>query len=182
MPALTLPTNELSSFDLPPVCLITGERAGVTFHKVKFSWYPRWIPALIFVPFGGILLAAIVAFIMTKKAAGELPFTEQGWSRWRLAKIMGVVSVFFVLLAMFGGLGLMAAELPEAAFVAWGLMIAVPLAIYFNLQRGRSVMPVRITDTEITLKIPSEEAALAIRDHLHSGRVVQAAPMAVAAR
>jgi hypothetical protein len=41
---------------------------------------------------------------------------------------------------------------------------------------------VRITETELTLKIPSEEAAMAIRDHLHAGQLVQAVPVAVAAR
>ena len=81
IPSLTLPINELNSFDLPPVCLIIGQRESVSFHKVKFAWYPRWVPALIFVPLGGLLLAAIVAAIMTKRAAGELPFSDQGWSR-----------------------------------------------------------------------------------------------------
>lgn len=181
MPALTLPINELNSFDLPPVCLITGEKGDVTFRKVKFSWYPRWVPLLIFVPFGGLLLALIVALILTKKAAGELPFSARGWSRWQVAKAMTVLSVFWVIGAMFAGIGMAAAERFVETALAFGSMFAVPLVLYFTLQRSRMVTPGRITDTEITLKIPSEEAALAVRDHLHSGRAAQPA-MAVAAR
>jgi hypothetical protein len=182
MSAITLPTNELSSFDLPPVCLITGERRDVTFRPVKFSWYPRWVALLIFVPFGGLLLAAIVAMILTKKAAGELPFSDEGWSRWRLAKLMTAVSVLWVIAALFAGSFFLAAESWTAATLGYGSMVVVPLAIYFTLQRKRTVTPARITNTEITLNIPSEEAAFAVREHLHSGRVVQAAPMAAVAR
>ncbi|HYV48694.1 MAG TPA: hypothetical protein VFA20_27740 [Myxococcaceae bacterium] len=187
MSALTLPVNEMSSFDLPPVCLITGERTGVSFRKVKFAWYPRWIPALIFVPFGGLLLAAIVAMILTKKAAGELPFTDAGWSKWRLAKIMVGLDVLWVIFAMFAGIGLLAAAEGSAGGTAAGVlalasMVAVPVVIYFLFQRKKMITPTRITDTELTINVPNEEAAMAIRQHLTGGRVVQAQPMAVRAR
>jgi hypothetical protein len=181
MPALTLPVNELSSFDLPPVCLITGARDNVSFRKVKFAWYPRWVAFLIFVPFGGLLLAAIVAMILTKKAAGELPFSDEGWSKWRMAKIMVAVDVLWVIGAMFAGIGFAASETETGgviAALAFSSMVAVPVAIYFLFQRKRMVTPTRITDTDLTIKIPSEEAAAAVRMHLTGGRVVQAQPLA----
>jgi hypothetical protein len=181
MSALTLPKNELSSFDLPPVCLITGERTGVSFRKVKFAWYPRWVAALIFVPFGGLLLAAIVAMILTKKAAGELPFSDAGWSKWRLAKIMVGLDVLWILVTMFAGIGFAASESELGGVISALLffsMVAVPIAVYFVFQRKKMVLPTRITETELTIKIPSEEAAAAIRQHLTGGQVVLAQPLA----
>jgi hypothetical protein len=43
---ITIPSNELNSFGLPPVCVVTGSREGVVFKPVKFSWYPRWVSYL----------------------------------------------------------------------------------------------------------------------------------------
>jgi hypothetical protein len=166
------------------VCLITGTRDGVSFRKVKFAWYPRWVGALIFVPLGGILLAAIVAMILTKRASGELPFSDRGWSLWRTAKIMVAVDVLWILVAMFGGIGLATSEgdLAPLSAVAFLSMVVVPIAVYFAFQRNKMVTPTRITEAELTLKIPSAEAALAVRQHLGAGRVLQAQPMAVPAR
>jgi hypothetical protein len=182
MPALTLPVNELSSFDLPPVCLITGGRDDVSFRKVKFAWYPRWVAFLIFVPLGGWILAAIVAMILTRRAAGELPFSATGWSQWRLAKIMVAVDILWVIVALTAGAVLASAEGwgPAAPALLFLSVLGVPLAIYFLFQRNKMLMPTRITDAELTLKIPSEQAAMAIRQHLTAGQVVQAQPLMAA--
>lgn len=182
MPALTLPVNELSSFDLPPVCLITGTRDNVSFRKVKFAWYPRWVALLILVPYGGLLLAAIVAAILTKRATGELPFSDAGWSKWRLGKIMTALQFLWVIAAFIGGMIMAVADSGSAvlAAVLFVSVFAVPLGIYFVAQRNKMVVPTRITETEITIKIPSEQAALAIRQHLTAGKVVQAQPLAAA--
>jgi len=178
MALLKLPINEMNSFDLPPVCLITGERNDVTFRRVKFSWYPRWIAALILVPYGGLLLALIVALILTKRAAGELPFSDEGWSRWRLAKAMMPVAVLWVIAAMSGGVFLLVSEQTGLGLLALLSMLGVPLVLYLTVQRGRMVTPASITDTEIALNVPSLQAALAIHRHLHAGRVAQATPVA----
>ena len=178
MALLKLPINEMSSFDLPPVCLITGERNDVTFRRVRFSWYPRWVPVLILVPTGGLLLALIVALILAKRAAGELPFSDEGWSRWRRAKLMVPVAVLWVIVAMLGGVFFLSSEQTALGLLALLTMVGVPLVLYLTVQRGRMVTPASITDTEIALNVPSLQAALAIREHLHSGRVVQAMPVA----
>ncbi|RKG63079.1 hypothetical protein D7V80_32075 [Corallococcus sp. CA054B] len=75
--------QEMNAFDLPPVCLITGERQGVVFKPVAFSWYPPWISrflllgvlALALVPI--LPIALFVASVRTKQALGTLPFTEE---------------------------------------------------------------------------------------------------------
>lgn len=172
MTPITIPIAEMNSIDLPPVCVGTGTRNEVTFRKVKFAWYPRWVWVLIFVPFGGLLLAAVVAAVLTKRAKGELPFSDAAWSRWRLGKILTALAVVVLLASLFGGIILLAQESSGSGALTLLLGLAVPLiaAVIF----GRwGPQPVKITDQELTLNIPSAEAAIAIRDHLHAGRPAQ---------
>jgi hypothetical protein len=169
MTPITIPIAEMNSIDLPPVCVGTGAQNEVKFHKVKFAWYPRWVAALILVPYGGLLLAAVVAAILTKRAKGELPFSDLGWSRWRQAKLFIGLSVVVLFAGIIGGIGLMIAEIVEVGLLAFALGLIVPLAIYFAFKsHGPQVL--KITDSEITLKIPSAEAAQAIHGHLHAGQ------------
>src|SRR5512141_1345766 len=100
MTPITIPIAEMNSIDLPPVCISTGAQEEVTFRKVKFAWYPRWVAALILVPYGGLLLAAIVAAVLTKRAKGELPFSNLGWSRWRQAKLFIGLSVVLLFVGL----------------------------------------------------------------------------------
>ncbi|HVE87176.1 MAG TPA: hypothetical protein VND93_30180, partial [Myxococcales bacterium] len=65
--------------ELPPVCLVTGERENVTFRRVRFSWFPSWVLLLSLLPTGSVALAGIAAWLLTKKAVGHLPFTDRGW-------------------------------------------------------------------------------------------------------
>src|SRR5512140_186526 len=177
MTPITLPIAEMNSIDLPPVCVGTGTRNEVTFRKVKFAWYPRWVAALILVPYGGLLLAAVVAAVLTKRAKGELPFSDAAWSRWRLGKILTVLAVLVLLASLFGGIILLTQESFGAGALTLLLGIVVPLvaAVIFGRWGPR---PLKITDQEITLDIPSAEAANAIRDHLHAGRPAQPAQVA----
>lgn len=175
-------TGEPTWPELPPVCLITGEKSNVTFRKVKFSRFPRWVLLLAVVPAGSVVLAGIVALLLTKKASGELPFSDRGWFRWRVARMITPISVFLALGALFVGLSLTLTEQLLEAALAWGVMVSSPLVLYLTLQRNRMVTPVHITDTEIALKIPSEEAARAVLDRLHPGGMEQAVPLFGAAR
>jgi len=152
--------------ELPPVCLVTGERSNVTFRDVKFSWFPRWVFLLALVPAGSVLLAGLVAAILTRRASGELPFSSRGWLRWRVARMTTPISVVLALGALFMGMSFMSAEQTLAATLALGAMVGVPLALYLGLQHNRMVLSGRITDTEIAIEIPREEAARAILDHL----------------
>ncbi len=174
MTPITLPIAEMNSIDLPPVCVVTGAQTDVKFHKVKFAWYPQWVAALILVPYGGLLLAAVVAAVLTKRAKGELPFSEAAWSHWRLGKILTVLAVVLLLASLIGGIILLATNSSGLGALTLLLGVVVPLiaAVIF----GRwGPQPVKITEQEITLNLPSAEAAAAIRDHLHAGRPAQPA-------
>lgn len=170
MANLSIPVSELTSFDLPPVCLVTGGHQGVSFRPVKFSWYPRWIPALILVPFGGLLLAAIVALVMTKKAKGELPFSDAGWSRWRTAKLLAGLSILWLFVAIFAGLFFAVQESSAPALALFASALIVPIGANLGLRR-RMIQVKKITDAELTIDVPSEAAAREVEARLHGGGV-----------
>lgn len=171
MTEVTIPERELNSFDLPRVCILTGNREGVTFRPVKFAWYPRWVVILIVV---NLLVAAIVAFALTKRVRGELPFTEQAWLTWRRGRVLFPSSIVFAVGLLFGGLFLLAADHAVLGIVALVLAIAVPVAVWAAFLRGRNLMVSKIADGSIVLRTPSAVAAREIEAHLHGGAAERA--------
>ncbi|HEY8208179.1 MAG TPA: hypothetical protein VIG99_11900 [Myxococcaceae bacterium] len=169
--------------ELPPVCVVTGDTSNVTFRKVKFSWFSRWVLLLALVPTGSVFLAGIAALFLRKKASGELPFSDRGWRQWRMAKMVTPISVFLALGTLSVAMGASSSDPSSELGLAWVAIAAgIPLALYLAFQRNRMVRPVRITRDEIALEIPSEEAARAVLDHLHPGTALQTGPLFAAAR
>lgn len=167
-----IPLNEMTSFDLPKVCVLTGETQDVAFQKVKFQWYPRWVAVLACAP----LIAVIVMLVMMKRAQGELPFSPRGYGAYKTAKMMLALAILACIGLILGSLFLLETSAPAAgALLLVG--IAVPVAISIVFVRGKTVGVTRIDDTGITLRIPNAAAAQAISDHLMGGR--QAAPPAL---
>lgn len=180
---LDLPTHELNEFDLPAVCVVTGEQDAVSFKPVKFWWYPRWVPLLVFFPWGGPLLAGIVGLATRKKAEGELPFTDRGWSAWRRSKWIWGLSVFGFFVGLFVSIVVITAAATGSlqGWVAGAvsvLTIATPLTGWFVAKPSMLVVR-KIENGRLTLGVPSEEAAMRIHAHLFpaGGRVMQALPV-----
>ncbi|MBI5544073.1 MAG: hypothetical protein HY901_09310 [Deltaproteobacteria bacterium] len=167
MPDISIPEKELNSFDLPRVCVISGEREGVVFKPVKFAWYPRWVPILVLV---NLLVAAIVALILTKRAKGELPFTEKAYRRWRLGTALFVVSAVFLVLALFVSLFQFASEHPGRGGLVLLLAIGAPIGTWFGLVRNKNLVVQRIENGVLVLRTPSAAAAQAFEQHLQGGR------------
>ena len=171
MASIQIPSQEMTEFDLPRVCVITGDTDGVVFKDVKFQWYPRWIGALVII---NVLVAAVVAMAMTKKVKGKLPFTEAGHAAWKKGQLMFGLS-FLVAVALGIGSGVaFGNDIGALGILGVVLAIAAPIAAYFIWAKGRRLGCTRIADGQITLSIPSEAAALAIRTHLHAGAVLPA--------
>lgn len=171
MAKATIPIPELNQFDLPSVCLVTGSEEGVTFHKRRLLWTPPWVYLLILVPAGGLLLAAVVSMIVRRRAEAELPFSELGWSRYQQARWVRPLSVVFLILGwVFGMMFLASDEAPYATLAPILLILAmvVPVATYF-VTRKWVVVPTRISQTHVDLRIGSDVAALRIAEHLRAG-------------
>lgn len=189
---LQIPTQELNAFDLPGVCVVTGAQDGVTFKPVKFWWYPRWVPLLIFFPWGGLILALIVALATRRKAEGELPFTDHGWNAWKRSQWIWGLSIFAFLVGVFGTIVLItaAASGSLAGWIAWAgaaVTVALPIGGWF-LAKPTMVQVRKIDNGRLFVRIPSADAAARIHAHLFppSDGIVQAqpamAPAAVASR
>lgn len=157
-----IPNNELTEFDLPRVCVMTGSYDAIEFRPVKFQWYPRWIAIFAF----ALLIAAILIAVMTKRVNGHLPFSPAGWEKYQRGKRFTI----FALLAFIGGLFMIIAGggANSGALVGLGCVVAFVLPIVFlvGFTRGTRITVTKITDSHITLKLPSDVAADAFSSHL----------------
>lgn len=165
---VVIPKNELSEFDLPRVCVITGQTEGISFKPVKFAWYPRWL--LIFLPFAA-LIVLLIAMALTKRAKGTLPFSEEGWARWQRSKLLFGLSFLGTIVILVGGIAVFAGRSDGIPILVSVLLATlVPVVTYFAVVRGRVPQVQRIDERNITLSLPSESAAATITAHLSSGR------------
>ncbi|MBN1204745.1 MAG: hypothetical protein JXB05_07455 [Myxococcaceae bacterium] len=176
MPLIVLPADELNEFDLPRVCVVTGQTEGVEFKPVKFAWYPRWIVALVII---NLLIAAIVAAIMTRRVKGHLPFTEEAYKRWRMGRVYFGLSFVVAIALLVGGAIAMDSPFPALGPVAMLLAVAVPIIAGVLFVRNKGPVVQRIEEGRITLKLPSEEAVLQLQQHLRAGQLKAPAPGAV---
>ena len=170
MALVSIPVQEINAFDLPPVCVVTGEEEGVTFRKRQLLWTPPWVWVLIFVPFGGLLLVLIASLVLRKRVQAELPFSAAGWARYQRMRWMRPLSIVGLIFGVVTSFTLMAAEgsVRAAAYPLFLASIAFPFAVVI-LTRKSVVQASRITDTHVHLKVPSEHAAGRIRWHLNGG-------------
>jgi hypothetical protein len=177
MREIVLPADELNEFDLPRVCVVTGQTENIEFKPVKFAWYPRWIAALVIV---NVLIAAIVAAILTRRVKGHLPFTEEAYKSWRMGRVFFALSIVGALALFVASCVALADSTPQLGVVGMVLSLAIPITVGVLFVRNKGPVVQRIADGRITLKLPSEEAVLRIQQHLVAGRRKPSAPNAVA--
>lgn len=162
---IKIPVNELTQFDLPKVCVMTGATEGVEFRPVKFQWYPPWLGILIVV---NVLVAAIVISVMTKKAKGELPMTHEAWAKWKKWKMLTVFSV----LGFIGGVVLsLVLLMTEVAALGGVLFFATLIQLIVCLVVTRKAGPQvkEIKDNVVTLQLPMADVAATFTAHLTGG-------------
>ncbi len=165
MATLSIPENEMTSFDLPKVCVVTGSTQNVSFKPVKFQWYPRWIGAFGVIP----LLMIILMTVLMRRAKGELPFTEEAWVAWQKGKLLMIVSVLGALVLLGAGIAALGNNVPALGAVLILAAIALPIFVGIRFLKGRGPTCLKIADGRIDLKIKSDAAAAAIRQHLDGG-------------
>ncbi|MBN8470002.1 hypothetical protein JYJ95_26120 [Corallococcus exiguus] len=160
---IDIPSGQLNEFDLPAICIVTGERQGVVFKPVNFTWYPRWIGFLALL---NLLIAIIVASVMTKRVNGTLPFTEEAWSRWKRGQVIMVVTVLAAIALLILAFCLLASDLPEwQGLVALASSGVMPVLAWVFFLRGRGPQVRRIDQDNLSLAIPNGPAAHAITGH-----------------
>lgn len=175
MAKATIPVSELNRFDLPPVCLVTGETEGVSFQTRTLLWTPPWVYLLILVPAGGILLAAVVSLLVRRRVKAELPFSGLGWKRYRLATWLRPLSVLFLLFGWLATMMLLAAgdDAPEHAAALAGIVsAAIPLSVFLTTRKW-TVRPTHISQTHATLYFGSDVAAQQLKRHLEGSAALR---------
>jgi hypothetical protein len=173
MREIILPADELNEFDLPRVCVVTGQTENVVFKPVNFSWYPRWVVVFVLI---NLLIAAIIAFALTKKVKGHLPFTEEAFKAWRMGLVFFALSILAGLGLFVGAMFLLGSGRGELGVAALVAAVGVPVAVSLRFVRHKGPVVQRIADGRITLKLPSDFAVELIERHLVSG---QKAPRAI---
>lgn len=172
MANVQLPIAEMTAFDLPKVCVVTGQSQDITFRPVKFQWFPKWIAVFAFAP----LIYLIMMAVMMRRAKGELPFSEAGWATYRKSKSMTLMSALGMVVLLIAGLALVGNRAPELGLV---LIVGavIQLVVVSVVMAGKVPACQRIEGDQITLKLPNAAAAEQISAHL-SGRTTRRATAA----
>lgn len=165
MATLSIPENEMTSFDLPKVCIVTGSTQNVSFRPVKFQWYPRWIGVFAMAP----LIMVIVMMILMRRAKGELPFSDEAWDAWKKGKMLMALGAVASIVLAGAGIALLANRLEAVGALLLLLAVVAPIVIGVKFLKGRGPTCTKIADGRIELKIKSDSAAEAIRRHLEGG-------------
>ena len=165
MATLSIPENEMTSFDLPKVCIVTGSTANVSFRPVKFQWYPRWIGVFGIAP----LIMIIMMAVLMRRAKGELPFSDEAWEAWKKGKMLMVLSVVAALVVFGAGIAALVNRVEALGVVLMIAAFVLPIVIGVKFLKGRGPTCTKIADGRIELKIKSDSAAEAIRRHLDGG-------------
>jgi hypothetical protein len=164
---VVIPASELNEFDLPPVCIVTGEREGVVFKPVTFAWYPRWMGLL---ALANLPIAIIVATATKRRVRGTLPFTQAAWFRWRCGQVLMSVAYVLAVALFMGGIVLsLSDDLDSWGLLSLGSSAALPLGVWWGLLRGRGPQVVSIDPDTIVLSIPHGVAAHALTQHFVAG-------------
>jgi hypothetical protein len=159
---LRLPKNAVSEFDLPRVCVATGETEGVSYQKVTFTFVPLW--ARLSVGFCGII-GIILMIVNTKKVEAEIPFTDAAFRTFKVARIVPLALIL-------GAVALMVVPIvidPELVLFSIVVFVAGLVAAIIYIQavtRPSGPMVKEIDDEFITLEIPNDEAARAIEERV----------------
>ncbi len=155
--SVRLLATDFTEFDLPQVCVIRGTTEGVSFRPVSLK-SERSSPA-----FGVVGLVIEALSGRSVKVKVLLPFSEPGYSSWRRCVICRRLLAPITLLGFFVVTPLLAYLAGPVAFLV-GCGLTFVAAAYLSW-RGRAP---RLTveggpGDEVTLAMPSTEAALAIR-------------------
>ena len=138
---------------LPDVCMFCGRRA-VDRKKRTFAWHPPWVWILIL---AGILVAAIVAMILTKRMTVRVPVCNEHEGFWRRRNLIIGLSFLAMVVAEVVLIAISVSLPPgqnndpggficlggTAMFLGWLVLVAI--------YSTRGIRPTEITDRFIRL-------------------------------
>jgi hypothetical protein len=156
--------------NLPMICLRCGEPATVVKTK-KMAWYPRGLIFLVLLGVPGIIILAILAAVLTKRARLQAPFCEQHQNHW-LIRTTVIWTTTISLLAL--GIGAIVfvvyleahrmADLFFPFLCIGGVVLLVGWLILIGVLQSTSIRPDEITSTHILLNGVAEEFVQAVEE------------------
>jgi hypothetical protein len=161
MAQIRLHREEVGREQLPAVCMRCGQPATVYKYRT-FSWYPPWVLLLLLV---GLLPAAIVAMILTKRMYVSIPLCESHKNHWlvRTLLILGSLALVVVLIVcavivvsvISDQMGRKGDD--AVGFVCLGgAVLFVLWLVLIGIMQSTAIRPTEITDDTITLSGVSE--------------------------
>ncbi len=165
MAIVRLRLRECRDGGLPDVCMLCGDRAS-SFKDQQFSWYPKWVLALL--PLG-LLPFAIAAAILTMRRMVTVPLCAAHRNHWLKRQLIGVG-------ALFGTIGLIIALLVGASeldpkmdtlgpvVAILSLMLFVAMLVVVCVTIASTIQPSEITERTITLKNVGQPFVDALED------------------
>jgi hypothetical protein len=151
---VVLHRTELSAFDLPPVCVLSGSRDDVRFRPVRFLYTPPIAYAGLLL---GVLPALIFAQVMRKRARGSLPMADAPFRLVERSRRLRVV-VGFAFAATVATIvaGIVASDDMVTLAGIVGTVGAIIAAVVF---RDKAARCLKIEGDYVLLDLPSVEAA-----------------------
>jgi hypothetical protein len=146
---LTMPKH----WPLPGMCVKCGRHDSLMPRHQQFSWFPQWTYLLLL---GGLLPAALVQMMLTKKAPFVLPVCAWCNSRWTAGRVLYVLSVLLPIVIGIATLFVAAAQMSSTLAILGGVillpgMIVSVVAVQYLVLFPRIVRTTFIDDHVITL-------------------------------
>lgn len=167
MATVTLSEYECRKKLLPDVCMKCGEPATVSVRR-NFSWYPPWVLAL---ALAGLLVAVIVAAVLTKKMLVEAPMCERHRKHWFNRMLWTLLSFAAIAVAGIGGIALLSANDNAPGnndLAGWvcggGALALISWLVLVVILQSTAIKPSLITDRKITLVKVHPEFVRALED------------------
>jgi len=160
MANVTLTEYECRKSLLPAVCMQCGEPATTTVRR-KFSWYPQWVIVLVL---AGLLVAVIVAMILTKKMLVHVPMCDRHRNHWSKRTLWTLLTFGVLAVVGIGGIVALSAadngpakESLTGMVCGGGVVLLLAWLILVVVLQAGLIKPTEITDEKIKLtKVHSE--------------------------
>lgn len=162
---------------LPPVCMCCGAAADSTTNR-KMSWHPPWIGVLILLGLIGVVLYAVFASMMSKRALLAAPLCERHRNHWKMRLVIILVSL--LMMTVLGGLAIAVVatdvrgptvEMLKGISCGVTIFLALAWLILLVTLQNTSIRPKEITDVDLFLTGVSPAFIEAVDEqHAHDRR------------
>ena len=151
MPKVEIDLYECNRDLLPKVCMKCGSDATTRLRRT-FNWYPGWILVFVLIGLIGIIVAAILSTILSKKMSLRIPLCDEHRDHWKKrSRWSWILFGLFILASV-----MLVLILPQNDVPGYVIFLAIAFAfvgwlIPVGIMQQTAIRPQLITDDTITL-------------------------------